>query len=446
MRHLRGSIEQCFPQRLLTLFELRQLVLQFRQCRSGNDCIDGILDLRIDCPQLMLQSRALIYLLLLLVLGIRCCCQLADLIGIQILIQCCRDFFMQIVCINRSCTLAAPAVIVMPVPRSRAAHRIPTLCADQLPRQHIVIVHAFALLLGGNGKALLYRIKELPLHDLRTWHHALKAAEGVFTDIDPPVQEPAHIHRFPGCSGCGRDAPAVHMHCDLSEFHAAEILPEDLRHQRRCCIIRNKPAVDQLVSERSDPVQIVSLPETFLDASLHFPCKLRTIVLIHRFEQAFHDDALRGVTDGFGRRDHPHTAVTELLLINGAVIAIPGEAVELVDQHCLESAFPAVCDHALELWPVVAGTAERPVDVLGDDLHSVLCCIFLADVELPFDRLLGLVGRAVASVEYDFFHKKFLLAFFWRMWYTVSVGMAAYHCPPLFQSASVFQHRGGFFR
>ena len=61
--------------------------------------------------------------------------------------------------------------------------------------------------------------------------------------------------------------------------------------------------------------------------------------------------------------------------------------------------FFAVGNHAFKIGPVVVGAGHGAVDISIENEDLVLFCIFFADMDLPFDGLLGLVfgGTTVPS-------------------------------------------------
>ncbi len=141
-------------------------------------------------------------------------------------------------------------------------------------------------------------------------------------------------------------------------------------------------------------------------SALHLPSQLGAVVFVHSLQECFHDDALRGVGQMLGGGDHPHAILAELMLSDGAVVAVACESVQLVNQHALERVGSTVGKHTLELRSIIVRAGFCPVDVLPDDLQIVLGGVLLADMELPLDALLGLHRGAVAPVESNFLHIK----------------------------------------
>ena len=91
----------------------------------------------------------------------------------------------------------------------------------------------------------------------------------------------------------------------------------------------------------------------------------------------------------------------QLVLIVGRIIAVPGKAVKLPDQHDVKQPFLAVLDHLLEVRAVVGFGRERTVDVVLDDRDTVLFGVGGAFPNLPFDGFLALVVAGIAGVNHS---------------------------------------------
>ena len=61
--------------------------------------------------------------------------------------------------------------------------------------------------------------------------------------------------------------------------------------------------------------------------------------------------------------------------------------------------FFAVGNHAFKIGPIVVGAGHGAVDISIENEDLVLFCIFFADMDLPFDGLLGLVFGRIAGVN-----------------------------------------------
>ena len=118
--------------------------------------------------------------------------------------------------------------------------------------------------------------------------------------------------------------------------------------------------------------------------------QLGGVVFRHTFQNTFHKNTGGIICDVLSCRDNADSVLLELSFVDGAVIAVSGKAVKLIDKNGIEGVLVAVCNHSLELSAVVIGAALCSVDVLAYNGIAVVCGEFVAGLELAFDRLLTL--------------------------------------------------------
>ena len=140
-----------------------------------------------------------------------------------------------------------------------------------------------------------------------------------------------------------------------------------------------------------------------LSASVDLLGKLRRVVFRHAFQDTFDQDAgciLRNILPG---GEDTHTVLLEPGFIDGTVVTISGEAVQLIDKDTLECVLLAVLNHPLKIGSVVGCTALRPVDVLAD--HGVLMGlgVLVANLQLTLNRLLRLRVTGKPGID-DYIH------------------------------------------
>ena len=121
------------------------------------------------------------------------------------------------------------------------------------------------------------------------------------------------------------------------------------------------------------------------------------IALQHRFQ----NDALRSFGDDLGGRHKLDTVLLELGLIPGTVVAIPGKAVQLPDQHNVKQLLVAVLYHLLELRAVVCLGRDGAINVVLDDGDAVLLGIGRAFPNLTFDGFFTLVITGIAGIDHS---------------------------------------------
>ena len=151
--------------------------------------------------------------------------------------------------------------------------------------------------------------------------------------------------------------------------------------------------------------RIAPIAQTLFGVDVHAPPyllgQLRRVVFGHAFQHALHQNAAGVVADIFPGGDYPDTVLFQFGLVDGAVIAVPGEAVKLVDKNALEDVFVAVGDHTLELGPAVRRAALRPVDVFANHDMSIVLGELVAGLKLALDGLLRLAVAGISGVNDD---------------------------------------------
>ena len=125
------------------------------------------------------------------------------------------------------------------------------------------------------------------------------------------------------------------------------------------------------------------------------------IELVEALKNALDQRALRVGADGLARADHLHAILPEPGLVDGAVVPIPGEAAELVDDDHVKAPAAAVPDHPLEILPAlhVPAGGQGAVGVRVHDLVALPGRELLTDTELPLDADLLLLLTGVTGVD-----------------------------------------------
>ena len=101
----------------------------------------------------------------------------------------------------------------------------------------------------------------------------------------------------------------------------------------------------------------------------------------------------------FGSGEHFDAVIFEGAFVNCGFIFVAGKAIKLIDEDIVPVPFFAVGNHAFKIGPVVVGAGHGAVDISIENEDLVLFCIFFADMDLSFDRLLGLVFGRIAGVN-----------------------------------------------
>jgi len=72
----------------------------------------------------------------------------------------------------------------------------------------------------------------------------------------------------------------------------------------------------------------------------------------------------------------------------------------LIDENALELPFSAVGNHTQKSGATVARSCQSSIKILADDFISVSFSVFITDLALPFNALLGLSAVAVPSIKH----------------------------------------------
>lgn len=157
--------------------------------------------------------------------------------------------------------------------------------------------------------------------------------------------------------------------------------------------------------------------DTSSDAILHYPgcfhsdfSFIMSICMLKPFEETFQDDALGTVGNILFGGDDAHAVLAQRVAVEGAVVTVAGETVELPHENHIKELLGAVRDHPLKVGAIVRLCRKCAVYVLPDDLHIVILGVLGALPDLPFNALLSLIVRGIPGVN-DCFHLLLLTPF-----------------------------------
>ena len=124
------------------------------------------------------------------------------------------------------------------------------------------------------------------------------------------------------------------------------------------------------------------------------------IILGITFQHRFQNDALRSLGDDLGGRHELDTVLLQLGLVPGTVVAVPGKTIQLPDQHDVKQLLVTVLNHLLKLRAVVRLGRDSTVNVVLDDGDAIFLGISRAFPDLAFDGFFALVVRGIASIDH----------------------------------------------
>ena len=151
-------------------------------------------------------------------------------------------------------------------------------------------------------------------------------------------------------------------------------------------------------AQRAGAAQGFAFKGGFPHTAAGFFGQLGAVILSQSFHQALNDDALGTGDVALGGIEDLHTVVPELFLIDGAVVAVAGQAVGFPADHGVKGVLCAVGHQLLEGGAVIGFAADVAVYILAQDGHAVGAGVGLTVPALALDALLGLAAAARVAV------------------------------------------------
>ena len=289
-----------------------------------------------------------------------------------------------------------------PARAALSKHQCPTVAADQLGGEQIVVL----CLSTGRGflifsDLLLHILKQFQRNDGRDSIRYDHIPELQFSDV-PPILE----HMFNAVIGERTahrvlDAILVQPVPNLLHRKTIPVLPERFQHKRRGERVNMElPFRIQRVTKGSTTTVAASFQDVLGLSTHDLLGKVGGVVFRIAFQNRLQNDAFWPLGDDLGGRHELDTVLLELGLIPGTVVAIPSKAVELPDQHNVKQLLVAVFYHLLELRAVVRLGRDGTVNVVLDDGDAVLLGIGGAFPDLTFDGFFALIVTRIAGVDH----------------------------------------------
>ena len=200
-------------------------------------------------------------------------------------------------------------------------------------------------------------------------------------------------------------ASPVQLIEDLALRHSVGVLLEGPADIWGPALVEHEITILRAVPERNPASDEFALGCALPTAAPDLLRELQGVILGAGLQHGLEDDALRIVTDLLHRGKKLHAVLLQLVFIDGAVVPVPGKAVQFVDNDILPGLLPGVVDHMLKLRPVIGAAGDRPVDVLTDDGEALALRVLVTDVQLPFDALLILPVGTVPRINHSIFHR-----------------------------------------
>jgi len=123
------------------------------------------------------------------------------------------------------------------------------------------------------------------------------------------------------------------------------------------------------------------------------------VVFAHALQHGFQDDALRAVVHLLQNRQKLHTVLFQLPFVVGAVITVPAESVQLMDDGKVEVPLSGCRNHLQKLRAVIRSRGFCPVTVFVNDDDGIPAAILVHGTELGFNGFFPLVVRGKTGIQ-----------------------------------------------
>ena len=395
----------------LGFFELFQPFLGGAGQDSGLNRIEHILDTRFRIPELLLIERKI---------GVLPVLQLHDLgddgfhggivpdklhrlVHHQIFQPLFADgFLLAALPLFGSGTFIVAVDFSRPARAALSKHQRTAVTAVQLGGEQIVVLclspgRGFLVF----GNLFLHIIEQFQRHDGRNRIRHDHIPEFQLPDV-PPILEHM-LDTVISKRTAHRIFDTIFIQPVPNLFHCKTIpvLPERFQHKRRGKRVNVKfPLRIQRIAKCSTTTVTTAFQDVLSLSTHDLLGKVSGVVFRIALQHRFQNDALRSFGDDLGGRHKLDTVLLELGLIPGTVVAIPGKAVQLPDQHNVKQLLVAVLYHLLELRAVVRLGRDGTVDIVLDDGDAVLFGISRTFTNLTLNGFFALIVTGIASIDH----------------------------------------------
>ena len=301
-----------------------------------------------------------------------------------------------------SSTFIVAVDFACPTRTAFAKHQRPTVAAEQLGGEQVVVLclstgRGFLVF----GDLLLHILKQFQRNDGRDGIRHDHIPEFQFSDV-PPVFE----HMFDAVIGKRTayrvlDAVFVQPVPDLLHGGAFIVLLERFQHKRRGERVNVElPLRIQRIAKGSTTTVAPAFQDVLSLSTHDLLGKVGGVVFRITFQHRFQNDALRPLGDDLGGRHELDTILLQLGLVPSTVVAVSGKAVELPDNDDVKDATLTVLDHLLELRAVIGLGGDGTVNVMLHHREAVLLRIGGAFPDLTFNGFFALTISRIAGIDH----------------------------------------------
>nr|WP_302554353.1 hypothetical protein [uncultured Bilophila sp.] len=197
-------------------------------------------------------------------------------------------------------------------------------------------------------------------------------------------------------------AAPVQLVDDLLLGRALGVLLKHIADDGRGFLVRDKAVVFCPVTVWDAAAAVIPLFHALAQAALYVLRKVGRVVFRHALQQPFQDDSFRAVGDVLFYRHNLDAILFQTGLVDGAVVAVAGEPVQLPDDHHFKLTLGRVLDHALEVRAGVLGAGQGAVYIFAYDGDPLLLRPGVIIMQLALYGLLCLAMGRIAGIDYRF--------------------------------------------
>ncbi len=106
-----------------------------------------------------------------------------------------------------------------------------------------------------------------------------------------------------------------------------------------------------------------------LHTLLYFSGEITGIVFRKGFDNAFHYAAFRRIVELLDDRNEFYSIFLQQIFVLGTIISVSGKAIQLMYEYDIKSILPGICDHLLELRPLIICSR---VCVISIDIYNII--------------------------------------------------------------------------
>ena len=152
-------------------------------------------------------------------------------------------------------------------------------------------------------------------------------------------------------------------------------------------------------SVRNPAANVTTVHSRFSHSFHHLASQILGVIFTHALQHGFQNDAFRAVVHLLQNGQQLHAVLFQLPFVVGAVITVPTESVQLMDNGKVKVPFSGCRNHLEELRTVIRSRGFCPVTVFVDDYDGIPAAILVHGTELGFNGFFPLVVRGKTGIQ-----------------------------------------------